>query len=152
MYARMYVFMYVCTCSWTVTHTRPCHFLHFLSVRLGICEVSVVWGTSIFRALSGGRKFLLFCSRGFALAFLVRGWGWGGGAKWGANNLHVALLLLLLLLNSKLCETAFVSGPGCQHTMLHRSLKNSAADLSNINAFPRPEAGSRLHHDCRSRP
>ena len=60
--------------SWRVTHTRPCHFLHFSAVRLRICEVSVVWSTSDFQgSFRGGRKFLLFCFRRFALAFVVLG-------------------------------------------------------------------------------
>ena len=71
------------TCCRSVTDTAPCHFLQFSAVRLGICEVSVVSGTSDFQRLFRGSQisaFLLsrFCS-GFSGSGVRRQVG-GGGA------------------------------------------------------------------------
>ena len=100
----------------------PLSFPLISAVRLGICEVSVVWGTSDFQrvcSVSQISAFLLprFCS-GFSGSRVTGGGGWVGG---GANNVHFAVLVLLLFLKSKFCEAAFVSGRGSLHTMLHRS-------------------------------
>ena len=64
-----------------MTHARPCHFLCFSAVRLGICEVSVVWGTSDFQGLFRGSQICAFLLPRFCSGFSgsgVRAEGVGG--------------------------------------------------------------------------
>ena len=128
----------------------PLSFPLISAVRLGICEVSVVWGTSDFQrvcSVSQISAFLLprFCS-GFS-GSRVTGGGWVGGWGEGLITFILQCWFCCYFSNQSFVRQLLCPAGGvfiqCYTDQRHKT----PADLSNINAFPRQHRHSLLRND-----